>query len=48
MPAVCEQCGIIVSEDEFNKDDHKEVAHSIDAFIYKRDDNANIPDELSE
>jgi hypothetical protein len=48
MPQICEQCGIIVSEDEFNKKDHKEVAHSIDAFIYKRDENADIVDELPE
>jgi hypothetical protein len=46
MPAICETCGILISEDEGNKEDHKEVAHSIDAFILPRDDKtADIEDD---
>jgi hypothetical protein len=36
MPAICETCGIMISEDEGNKKDHKKEAH-IDAFYGQRD-----------
>jgi len=47
--SICTTCGAIMSEDEGNVKDHKELAHSIDAFIaHTADTNKDIPDELSE
>lgn len=46
--SICTTCGAIMSEDEGNVKDHNELAHSIDAFISKRDENADIADELPE
>jgi hypothetical protein len=50
MAAVCDECYTIIGEDEGNLKDHKNDAHSLEAFIAKSADDTtnNVEIELPE